>query len=363
MSTMLIVEDNFVLIPRPNSPELSYNTVSYSQRNEQARELTWLLTSLRDTLAQLKRGLEDCCALLSPSDSAGSTLALTTPRNEIVKGHTTRVGTRLVRGLVHLKLRTLPPQTLALDPSRPVRVVALVRLDSLLARSVDLCLTLEEHTEQQTPPSAPYLASQLRLLSQYISEATALVKGPPKPPPLNPPRPTTSSSIASTRSRDQELGAQHHPQPPLDTTWTTSSVSLGHFTPPLSRNLSLYLTIQDACLVLYLRALEPADAPVNFGTKLALAIGTTRRLEHDEADRIFTYRCDDESHLEGESESRSGSKDNKEKEVEVYVREKVRVESADPSLLALSAKLMALGKTLGLARRNLAAVMGEKIED
>ncbi|OTA97570.1 hypothetical protein M434DRAFT_391762 [Hypoxylon sp. CO27-5] len=363
---MLIVEDNFVLIPHPTCPKPSHKAVSYSysHHNEQARELTWLLTSLRDTLAQLKRGLEDCCALLSPSDSAGSTLVLTTPRNEIVKGHTTRVGTRLVRGLVHLKLRTLPPQTLALDPSRPVRVVALVRLDSLLARSVDLCLALEEHTEQQTPPSAPYLASQLRLLSQYISDASALVKGPPKPASPYPPRPTTSSSIASTRSRDQEIGGQHHqPQQTLDTTWTTSSVSLGHFTPPLSRNLSLYLTIQDACLVLYLRALEPADAPVNFGTKLALAIGTTRRLEHDEADRIFTYHCDDESHIEGEYETRSGNRDNKEKEVEVYVREKVRVESADPSLLALSAKLIALGKTLGLARRNLAAVMGEEMED
>ncbi|KAI1140903.1 RAVE subunit 2/Rogdi [Hypoxylon sp. FL0543] len=366
---MLIVEDNFVLVPHhhpflPEKPTRKALSSSSSQHDAQARELTWLLTSLRDTLAQLKRGLEDCCALLSPPDAAGSTLALTTPRNETVKGHTTRVGTRLVRGLVHLKLRTLPPQTLALDPARPVRVAALVRLDALLSRSVGLCLALEEHAQQQhAPPSAPHLAAQLRLLAQYISEASALVKGPPRPASPNPGRPTTSSSVASSRSRDQELSAQHQQQQqPPDTTWTTSSVSLGHFTPPLSRNLSLYLTIQDACLVLYLRALEPADAPVNFGTKLALAIGTTRRLEHDEADRIFTYRCDDESHIEGEPESGSVNSGKKEKEVEVYVREKVRVESADPSLLSLSAKLIALGKTLGLARRNLAAVMGEEME-
>lgn len=51
------------------------------------------------------------------------------------------------------------------------------------------------------------------------------------------------------------------------------------------------------------------------------------------------------------------------KQVDVYVREKVRVESADPSLLSLAAKLTALGHTLGLARRNLAAVMGEELED
>lgn len=51
------------------------------------------------------------------------------------------------------------------------------------------------------------------------------------------------------------------------------------------------------------------------------------------------------------------------KEVEVFVREKVRVETADPSLLSLSSKLTALGLTLGVARRNLAAVMGEELED
>jgi hypothetical protein len=49
--------------------------------------------------------------------------------------------------------------------------------------------------------------------------------------------------------------------------------------------------------------------------------------------------------------------------VEVFVREKLRVESADPSLLSLSAKLTALGHTLAVARRNLAAVMGEEVEE
>ncbi|KAI1204895.1 Rogdi leucine zipper containing protein-domain-containing protein [Annulohypoxylon truncatum] len=400
------VEDNFVLVPRPITltlplarihppspipnptspltPKLKLN--SSSQPPPQARELTWLLTSLRATLSQLKQGLEDCCSLLSPSDndtSSGSTLVLTTPRNETVKGHTTRVGTRLVRGLIHLKLRTVPPQTLVLDPARPVRVAALARLDALLASSVGLCLGLEEHAEQ---PSAPYLAAQLRLLALHVAEAAALVKGPAHPhphpspspsprsrPPSNTGRPTTPrpSSSASSPRLSAEQQKQHlqqqqqQQQQPPDTSWTTSSISLSHFTPPLSRNLSVYLTVQDASLVLYLRALEPADAPVNFGTKLALAIGTTRRLEHDEADRVFTYRCDDSTALDegGEAQSQSQSQVEGRKGVEVYVREKVCVESADPSLLSLSAKLTALGNTLGLARRNLAAVMGEEVED
>ncbi|KAI2611875.1 RAVE subunit 2/Rogdi [Hypoxylon sp. NC1633] len=439
----LLVQDDFVLVPSPSlpcthpSPTQILNSTRHSLRrpNKQARELSWLLTSLRATLAQLKHGLEDCAALLSPSDGAGSTLALTTPRNETVKGHTTRVGTRLVRGLVHLKLRTLPPQTLALDPARPVRIPALARLDTLLVRSVSLCAGLEDHERRERGPSAPYLAAQLRVLAQHISDAMALVKGTSTSAltstsastsaPTSTPTPTPTSLSASTsasanstlnRPPSRTRNAQSQPQkpqqqhpPPTDTAWTTDSVSLGHFAPPLSRNLSLYIAVQDACLVLYVRALEPADAPVNLGTKLALAIGTTRRLEHDEADRVFVYRGDGESYVEGEHgvgvsfgsdfdpnvgvRAGSGSglgavgrgggngsgngggngngnggnggnrEDRDKKEVEVYVREKVRVESPDPSLLSLSSKLRALGNTLGLARRNLAVVMGEEVED
>lgn len=130
--------------------------------------------------------------------------------------------------------------------------------------------------------------------------------------------------------------------------------------------------------MLWLRALEPADAPVNLGMKFALAIGTARRLEHDEAEQVFVY-----TYPEGSSEISTGSaptasagsggsgqatasksKENQRgDEVQVYVREKVRVESADPSLLSLSAKLTALANTLSLARANLAAVMGENIEE
>jgi hypothetical protein len=111
-----------------------------------------------------------------------------------------------------------------------------------------------------------------------------------------------------------------------------------------------------------------------------LAIGTARRLEHDEADKVFGYCCNhdtspphDESHTNGGgSGAAGGSQGSKppvplsgtrtKKPVDVYVREKVRVESADPSLLSLSSKLTALSHTLALARRNLAAVIGEELE-
>ena len=65
------------------------------------RELDWLLEELHRTLIDLKHGLEDCYALLAPVDP-GSTLVLSTHRNEIVKGTVTRVGTRIVKGVCYL---------------------------------------------------------------------------------------------------------------------------------------------------------------------------------------------------------------------------------------------------------------------
>jgi hypothetical protein len=156
-------------------------------------------------------------------------------------------------------------------------------------------------------------------------------------------------------------------------------VAPSHFQPPLPRHgtgpppLSFHLGIQDGSIVLWLRSLEDASVPQTFGTKLAFAIGTARRLEHDEADRIFGFCCGDgdDGHEHG---SRPGTSSGSLKrvpssgaagrrEIDVFVREKVRVESADPSLLSLAAKLTALGHVLDMARRNLAAVMGEELED
>jgi hypothetical protein len=64
----------------------------------QARELAWLLDSLQETLASLKSGLEECYALLAPIEP-GSTLVISSPRSESIKGHITRVGTRIVKGV------------------------------------------------------------------------------------------------------------------------------------------------------------------------------------------------------------------------------------------------------------------------
>ncbi|AEO64867.1 uncharacterized protein THITE_2111221 [Thermothielavioides terrestris NRRL 8126] len=363
---------------------------------EQKRELDWLIEELHETLTNVRHGLEDCYALLAPVDP-GSTLVLSTPRNEIVKGHITRVGTRIVKGTIHLRLRTLPHQTLTINPDHPIHLAPLTALHALLTHSIDLLnLTFSYAYPDSDAPATPssllgslpppqFLSAQLRLLSQTLAEASSLLKGAPLPT--------------------------------ADPTWTTRSAAPSHFLPPLAHptpsssnpSLSFHLSIQDSCLVLWLRTLEPASAPVNFGTKLALAIGTARRLEHDETEKVFGYCCDGDdggddhhtttstasgsvtaqpgpAHSPGPAPSLfppaqapalaptiplSGTRDSNNKNnkntsssrkniIEVFVREKVRVETADPSLLSLSAKLTALGHTLAVARRNLAAVMGEE---
>ncbi|KAK3290275.1 RAVE subunit 2/Rogdi [Chaetomium fimeti] len=382
-------------------PHVAPDQLKVAIETAERRELDWLIDELHETLTNLKHGLEDCYALLAPIDP-GSTLVLSTPRNEVVKGHVTRVGTRIVKGTIHLRLRTLPHQTLTINPDHPIHLTPLTTLHSLLTHSIDLLtLTLSYSYPSATPttplpsdlPPPHFLSAQLRLLSQSLSEASTVLKG--APPPGDP---------------------QH---------WTTGSVAPSHFTPPLPQpttatsstspaSLSFHLSIQDSSLVLWLRSLEPADAPLNFGTKLALAIGTARRLEHDESEKVFGYCCSGEDHhhnhqphmspplapalpaispaplakipsreapapapapapvpapmgqalvpLSGTRDGSSSSSKKANKAVDVFVREKVRVESADPSLMSLSAKLSALGHTLAVARRNLAAVLGEEVE-
>ncbi|KAG6012843.1 hypothetical protein E4U54_007277, partial [Claviceps lovelessii] len=227
--------------------------------------------------------------------------------------------------------------------SDPIHIPALDALHMHLTQAIDLLgLTLA------SPPSASSLASALKVLSESISESRALLKGTS----------TTSTSTTTTTNQDADTD---------DPAWQTSSCPAHHFTPPLPPTMSVYMALQDSSIVLWLRALEPADAPVHFGTKLALAIGTVRRLEHDEMDLLFRYHPDGDARCEPKRGSSppgaprtSGKKDSPAQDV--YVREKVRIESADPSLISLSSKLGQLSHMLGSARHNLAAVMGEHLD-
>jgi len=185
-----------------------------------------------------------------------------------------------------------------------------------------------------------------------LQASVSLLAGASAPTPIDTPlahsRPTTAHSFLSPshtlhRSRShiqlRPVAPSVFPTLPAPE-WTTLSASPSHFSPPAPPTLSMHISVANSLLVITLRALEPADAPINIGTKLGLAFGTVRRLEHDEMDRVFWYCPHGEAGLK------------------VYVREKVMVESADPSLLALAAKMASVGHALEQARRNLADVLG-----
>jgi hypothetical protein len=79
-------------------PPIDAAQLAREQTVSQQRELDWLLVQLKETLQSLKAGLEECAALLAPSEN-GSTLVLTSVRSESLKGLVTRVGTRIVKGV------------------------------------------------------------------------------------------------------------------------------------------------------------------------------------------------------------------------------------------------------------------------
>lgn len=238
---------------------------------------------------------------------------------------------------LNLQLRTVPPQTVSLA-SHAIHIQALDALHTNLTQSLDLLGII---LSRDAPPDPDSLAQSLALLSESLSESAALLKGPPRATP--------------------------------DPSWQTSSCPPDLFSPALGPNISVYIGLQDSCVVLVIRALEPVHASFHLGTRLGLAIGTVRRLEHDEMDTVFRWNpagsemADPRRPGTRHSLTRPSSRHTDEQPSgdleEVYVREKIRVESADPSLISLYSKLGFLSHMLGQTRRNLAAVMRTDLDE
>lgn len=224
----------------------------------------------------------------------------------------------------------MPPMTLSLSPSAAIHIHALDALHTHLNQSLDLLSVL---LSSDNPPDPGSLAQTLTLLSESLSASAELLKC------SNP-------------------GPHAHPS------WQLHSCPPDQFSPPLAPNLSVYLSLQDSCVVLCIRALEPVHAPVHLGTRLGLAIGAVRRLEHDEMDTVFTWDpagCDT---ADSKRDKPVVTPHHRSSDLEdVYVREKVPVDSPDPSLISLYSKLGFLSHMLAQARRNLAAVMGTDLEE
>ncbi|KAL5043528.1 hypothetical protein BDW71DRAFT_199728 [Aspergillus fruticulosus] len=253
------------------------------------QELEWLLRSLQDSLASLREGLHECAALLAPKEP-GSTLVLSSMRSENVKGFVTRVGTKVVKGDIQLRLSSLstrgaPTTRLCLSQSPEAPELALSQLVSV-RDSVRQCLDIVDvSTWTGDPLDARFIYSQLHLLGETIAEGRQMLKG--------------ESDIVRGK-------------------WWETSAPDNMFDPPLPPQLSFHLSIADSALVLYLRTLESttlAHTPTAFATDISLTgfsirdrLFGSRGPSHDEAGDVFSWKGD-----------------------EVKVREKVRVESQDPT--------------------------------
>jgi hypothetical protein len=318
-------------------PPIAPNALAKEVEATNARELEWLLGSLQDTLASLKAGLEECAELLAPKEP-GSTLVLSSLRSENLKGFITRVGTRIVKGDIQLRLPSLPPPkgqtsyrlTISTLPAAPT-----IFLDQLVTTRtlINACLDVVDATRWTgDSKNANFISGQLRLLHENIQEAKSALKG-------------------------WNEGTKP---------WHESPIDPESFNPPLPGNVSFHLSISEAAVLLNVRTLEAAypntgtNTPLSFsggaasssgtGTpsytgfslreRLASALGGQRQVFHDEAHEVFVYRGQ-----------------------EVRVRDKVRVESQDPSLMSALAKLAALERNVALSRRALDVVVGKEVEE
>lgn len=299
-------------------PPITPDKLIQEEEKSLAFELDWLLNTLQDTLASLKSGLQECVALLAPQEP-GSTLALSSLRSESVKGFVTRVGTRIVKGDIQLRLHTLsPPRSLPSYPlhlQSPLPLPQLSTLLTLLNQSLDI---IDISTWTGDPHNGSFIAGQLHLLADTIDEARQVLKG------------------------GEEINGGRWWEEPADET---------QFSPPLSPFLSVHLSIVDAALVLHLRTLtfitpDPSSSSSTSSSTVSSLTGFSLRHRlgllpkpppHDEIHQVFGWR--------GE---------------EVCVREKVRVESQDPSLISIMAKLSALGHGVAVWRRALGVVMGDE---
>lgn len=317
-------------------PPVSLEEQRRGEDENQQLELQWLLSEFQKSLSALKESLEQCASLLAPKEP-GSTLVLSSLRSENVKGFVTRVGTKIVKGDIHLRLASLPPNvprtqtnsnpsthlTFGPSPSAPDLVLPqLFAVRSLINDCLDV-IDASRWAGQAT--DAAFISGSLALLHDNLVNAKAYMKG----------------SVP---------GQQHETVPGSE--WWTSSVDASVFQPPLPDYLSLHLSIQDANVVLVIRTLAPtspggtpstpaSDAGFSlsgFSLRNRLLGLGPRTPTHDETGEIFEWQGKEE----------------------VIVREKSRVETGDPSLMSAAAKLSAIEHEVARWRYNLRTVMGEE---
>jgi hypothetical protein len=212
---------------------------------------------------------------------------------------------------VQLRFATLPPppkqQSYLLkisQPSSPLIIPQLSKIRNLIAQALDVIDTSRWTGDAH---NGSFISGQLRLLLELIQEAKQLLKGDDS------------------------------------NKWWENPIDETIFDPPLPPNLALNLTIWETSIVVTFRTLHINQSNTDglSGLSIRQRLGLAARLpEHDETDKVFKF-----------------------KGKEVKVREKAKVESQDPSLIALMAKLSALEHGVKVAKRALSVVMGMDDED
>ncbi|KAK5106694.1 hypothetical protein LTS08_000815 [Lithohypha guttulata] len=318
-------------------PHIPSDELRKAEDESLAKELQWYLTSLQSSLTALKEGLEECVNLLAPVEP-GSTLVLSSLRSESVKGFVTRIGTKIVKGDIQLRFHTIPPNTtrnatnstpttrLTFKPSPQAPEIVLPQLLTVRSLINDALDIIDISRWTGSSSDASFIWGQLKLLNDRLTEAKICLKGHPP-------------------------GTQIPGIPGID--WTRDSVADEVFEPRLPGGLSLHFAIQESNLVLTIRSIVPAtpggtpSTPAESAFSLSglhlrnRLLGISPRLpNHDETGEVFEWR---------------GKQD-------VVVREKSRVETGDPSLISVAAKLSALEHEVARWRYNLDILM-ERNED
>lgn len=194
--------------------------------------------------------------------------------------------------------------TISTTPGAPDLVIKqLTAVKASINNSLDV---IDVTTWTGDPKNADFVAGQMQLLQDNIQEARQALKG----------------------YSDVQMP------------WWEDPVDAKTFDPPLPSNVSFHLSVFDAALLLEVRTLEVQNSEESSGwgfrDRIAVALGGTRHHAHDEVDRTFKYRGQ-----------------------EVRVKEKIRIESQDPALMAVAAKISALDHSISLSRRALSIVMGK----
>ncbi|KAF8475621.1 Rogdi leucine zipper containing protein-domain-containing protein [Kalaharituber pfeilii] len=396
-----------------------------------ARELYWLLTSLQDTLSSLRSGLRECIALIQPTEPA-STLVLSSSRSESLKGYVTRVGDRIVKGDMHIKMYGLPytkgqsSYRLTVAPASPVSSSPVIvykqpsptpgptspppahphphlRSTSPLHLPLSsLPLTAapfghsHSHSHFNNNPARLTLA-QVTTALHHLHASLHLLTHPPLTTPLPSLDPPATLHLANQTAAhlhhllsEIRLAKSALTAPPPKSTFPHTAMPASLFEPPLPRTLAFDLTVCEGALVAELRTVEflstftsaaghsdagsahhndfaastssssvTSSEPAASTTATATSTSISTRITslfgtlplpslpfssspsrpsgfYEEVDKVFTWA--------GRGE--------------VRVRDKVRVESQDPRLMAVMVKVGGLEHAIGVAMGGLEVVRG-----